>query len=88
MKEETKEKIRAYYRNEPQEKKAERIKHMKEYQEKKKAALQLYEEEQRKQAEKEQRKQMFKEFVDLIGQKGYKIVKADNQDIEIKRITF
>ena len=39
------------------EKKAERIRKMREYQAKRKAALMLYEEEQRKQLEKKQRKQ-------------------------------
>lgn len=88
MKEETKEKIRAYYKNEPKEKKEQRVKNMKAYHEKKKAALKLYEEEQRKQQEKEQRKQMFKDFVDLLKEKGYKIVKADNEEIEMKRISI
>lgn len=88
MKEETKEKIRAYYRNEPKEKKAERVKKMREYQAKRKAALMLYEEEQRKQLEKKQRKQQFREFVDLLIEKGYKIVKADNEEIEISKISI
>ena len=78
MKEETKQKIREYYKNEPKEKKEERIRHIKENHALKKRALQFYIEAIQAEKEKEERKQQYRELFEKIKEKGYRIVKDDN----------
>lgn len=78
MTEDTKQKIRDYYRNEPQEKKAERVQHIRDYHNRKREAIKFYNEEMQKRAEQEERREQIREVLDLLKVKGYKIVKNSN----------
>lgn len=78
MTEDTKQKIRDYYKNEPQEKKAERVQHIRDYHTKKREAINFYNEEMKKRAEQEERREQIREVLDLLKLKGYSIVKNPN----------
>lgn len=83
MKEETKEKIRAYYKNEPKDKKETRIQKIKEAHALRKTAMQFYLAEMKKKEELEQRRKQYKEVFEMLKSKGYRIVKDNGETINL-----